>query len=70
MVYKKNQEKKIVNKCMLQTWICCEDAFAYDETALDYVCNYKDKFQSKTKYGVAFPTDECLATLPSVKKIN
>lgn len=44
--------------------------FAYDETALDYVCNYKDKFQSKTKYGVAFPTDECLATLPSVKKIN
>lgn len=51
---------------MLQIWMHC----ACDETTLDYCGNYKDKFQSKTKYVVAFLADECLATFPSVKKWN
>lgn len=68
-ILKKNFKKVYINACYRHESVV-KMFFACDETTFDYVCNYKDKFQSKTKYVVAFLTDECLATFASVKKRN
>jgi len=54
-----------MHKCMLRTWIWCEDIFYL---GLDYICNHMEKFQSKIRCVVAFLTDDCLAIFLSAKK--